>query len=50
MEVLKQIEKYIGHVLRIDMHTEAETRGRYARLCIQVNIEKPLTTSIILGG
>ena len=50
IEVLKQIGKSVGHVLRIDMHTATETKGRYARLCIQVDIDKPLITSIILGG
>ena len=50
MEVLKQIGKYIGNVLRINTHTASESRGRYARLCIQVDVEKPLTTSLIIGG
>lgn len=50
MEVLKQIGKSIEDVLRIDTHTASESRGRYARLCIQVDVEKPLTTSLIIGG
>ena len=32
MKVLKQIGKSIRHVLRIDMHTAIEARGRYASL------------------
>ncbi|KAK9983866.1 hypothetical protein SO802_033391 [Lithocarpus litseifolius] len=50
MEILKKIWKSVGHVLRIDTHTATETRGRYAGLCIQVDINKPLITSIVLGG
>ena len=50
LEILKQIGKSICHVLKINTYTAAETRGRYARLCIQVDIEKPLTTLIILRG
>ena len=50
MEVLKQIGKSIEDVLRIDTHTASESRGRYARLCIQVDVEKPLTTSLIIEG
>jgi len=34
VEVLKQIENSIGKVLRIDTHTVAEARGRFARLCV----------------
>lgn len=50
LEVLKQIEKSIRNVLRIDTHTASESRGRYARLCIQVDVEKPLTTLLIIEG
>ena len=34
MDMLKQIGKAVGNVLRIDTHTATEARGRYARLCI----------------
>ena len=34
VEVLKQIENSIGKVLRIDTHTVAKARGRFARLCV----------------
>lgn len=48
-EVLKKIGSSIGLVLRIDSHTAAKARGRYARLCVQVNLEKPLITTILIG-
>ncbi|KAK9992831.1 hypothetical protein SO802_022534 [Lithocarpus litseifolius] len=48
-EVLKEIGESIGKVLRIDSHTAMEARGRYARLCIQVDINKPLVNSILIG-
>ncbi|KAK9999503.1 hypothetical protein SO802_019106 [Lithocarpus litseifolius] len=50
VEVLKQLGNSIGKVLRIDAHTTAETRGRFARLCVQVDIDKPLITTILVGG
>lgn len=50
LEVLKYIDEYIGHVLRIDTCTAAKTRGQFARLCIQVDVEKPLITNVLLGG
>lgn len=48
-EVLKQIGESLGKVLRIDAHTAMEARGKYARLCIQVDINKPLINTIIIG-
>ena len=49
MEVLKQIDESIGRVLRIDSHTAMEARGRYARLCIQLDINKPLISIVLIG-
>ena len=42
LSVLKEIGKAIGPVLTIDANTASETRGRYARICIQFDINKPL--------
>ena len=47
-EVLKQLGES-GKVLRIDAHTAMEARGKYARLCIQIDINKPLTDTILIG-
>lgn len=49
-KILKQIGNAIGNVLRIDTYTAEEARGQYARFCVQVNVNKPLITSIIIGG
>ncbi|XP_030923106.1 uncharacterized protein LOC115949992 [Quercus lobata] len=49
MEVLKQIGEAIGRVLRIDSHTAMEARGRYARLCIQLDVTKPLINTVLIG-
>lgn len=40
----------IGSVLRVDSDTASEAKGRFARICIHVNLDKPLTTSILLEG
>ncbi|KAL0005143.1 hypothetical protein SO802_012704 [Lithocarpus litseifolius] len=48
-EVLKQIGESLGRVLRIDAHTAMEARGKYARLCIQIDINKPLVNTILIG-
>lgn len=49
MEVLKQIGESIGRVLRIDSHTAMEARGRYARVCRQLDINKPLINTVLIG-
>lgn len=47
--VLRQIGQALGTVLRVDMHTSMEARGKYARICIQVNMSKPLITTLQIG-
>lgn len=49
VEVLKQISKSIGKVLRIVSPTAMEARGKYARLCIQIDVNKPLVSTILIG-
>lgn len=39
--VLKEIRSMIGPVLWIDANTASEIRGRYARFCVQVDLDKP---------
>ncbi|XP_023873452.1 uncharacterized protein LOC111986046 [Quercus suber] len=46
---LLKIGKSIEPVLRIDSHTINGTRGRFARLCIQVNLDKPLIRTVYIG-
>nr|POE64126.1 uncharacterized protein CFP56_08497 [Quercus suber] len=49
LEALLQIGKATGNVLRVDTHTANEARGRFARLCVQVDVEKPLVTAVLIG-
>ena len=48
-KALHQIGKSIGNVLRVDTHTTTETKGKFARLCVQIDINKPLVTTILIG-
>ena len=48
-EALLMIGKSIGNVLRVDTHTANEARGRFARLCVQVDVDKPLVTAVLIG-
>lgn len=46
---LDKMGSILGYVLKIDVHTNDTLRGQYARLCIQVNINRPLKTLIHFG-
>ena len=48
-EALVHIGKAIGNVLKVDTHTASETRGRFARLCVQVDVDKPLIDTVLIG-
>ena len=48
-EALHHIGKSIGNVLRVDTHTASEMRGRFARLCVQIDVNKPLVIAILIG-
>lgn len=48
--VLRNIVKAIGPFLRIDTHAATESRGRFARLCVQICFDKPLVRNIKVGG
>ena len=47
-KALHQIGKSIGNVLRIDMHTTTETKGKFARICVQIDVNKPLVMAILI--
>lgn len=47
--VLLEIGKAIGPMLRIDSYTASGARGSYARLCLQIDLTKPLITTIKVG-
>ena len=47
--VLKDIGNAIGPVLWIDAITASGTHGRYARICVQVDLAKPLVRKVFIG-
>lgn len=46
--ILKHIGSSIGNVLQVNTHTAMEARGRYARLCVQIDINKPLVSTVLI--
>ncbi|XP_019251145.1 PREDICTED: uncharacterized protein LOC109230067 [Nicotiana attenuata] len=48
-EILQKVGRKLGKLLKIDSCTSSTLRGRYARICIQVPLETPIETSVIIG-
>jgi len=48
-EALYLIGKAIVNLLRVDTHITSEARSRFTRLCIQVDVTKPLVIAIKIG-
>lgn len=48
-EVLLQIGKTIGKPIQIDTVIELATRGRFAKICVQIDLSAPLIPWIIIG-
>lgn len=41
-ELLAKLGKVLGRVIQIDKHTAESLRGRFARICIEIDLTKPL--------
>ena len=39
----------VGKVLRINTHMTSEAREQYARLCVQINVDKPFIIIVLIG-
>jgi hypothetical protein len=48
-EALMLIGSGLGPVLRVDVNTATGNRGRFARICIQIDIKKPLARTVRVG-
>ncbi|KAI8005648.1 hypothetical protein LOK49_LG07G00964 [Camellia lanceoleosa] len=48
--ILRRIGSKLGKLLKIDVHTENGARGRFACLCLQVDMAKPLIPKLLVGA
>lgn len=44
--ILRKLLKQIGRVIKIDVDSEEVSKGRFARVCVEVDISKPLKMDI----
>ncbi|KAM1032357.1 hypothetical protein ACFX2C_036031 [Malus domestica] len=45
-EAMKRIGDLIGTTLRVDAHTASQVRGKYARVCVELDLTKPLIANV----
>ncbi|KAI8008711.1 hypothetical protein LOK49_LG07G00800 [Camellia lanceoleosa] len=48
--ILRKIGARLGKLLKIDIFIENCARGRFARLCIQIDLSKPLISKVRVGN
>lgn len=49
-EILQKVESTIGKLLKIDAYTSATLRGRYARLCVELPLNKHVKPFVFIGS
>ncbi|XP_019253973.1 PREDICTED: uncharacterized protein LOC109232674 [Nicotiana attenuata] len=50
LQILKKLGNKIGKLLTVDTCTSTTTRGRYARLCIEVPLDQPFKTHLFISS
>lgn len=49
-EALSDLGELVGRTIKVDPISIDAYRGRYARVCVEVDLEKPLIPSVIVFG
>lgn len=50
MSVLLQLGNLLGKAIKVDDTTMNVERGKYARVCVEIYLKKPLASRICLNG
>ncbi|MBA0810241.1 hypothetical protein Gohar_002249 [Gossypium harknessii] len=48
--ILEEIESLIGKVTKLDFETDKGSRGKFARMPVYINLEKPSVSQILVNG
>ncbi|OMO78091.1 hypothetical protein CCACVL1_14659 [Corchorus capsularis] len=48
-EELLQLGRFVGKPLRIDANTRFAMRGKFARICVEIDLDKPLVSKVEVG-
>ncbi|XP_016186131.1 uncharacterized protein LOC107627827 [Arachis ipaensis] len=49
-EMLKKIGNVIGQTMKVDVNTAEKSRGKFARLCVQLDLTAPLVAQYSING
>lgn len=49
-KILKEIGGLIGKVAKLDLNTDSKAKGRFARMAVYVNLDKPLISQVFING
>ncbi|MBA0853993.1 hypothetical protein Goshw_024710 [Gossypium schwendimanii] len=49
-KILWEIGGMVGKVAKLDFNTDIRVRGRFARMAIYVNLDKPLVSQVLING
>ncbi|PPS08958.1 hypothetical protein GOBAR_AA11682 [Gossypium barbadense] len=49
-KIIEAIESLIGKVVKLDVQTDNQTRGRFARLAVYINLIEPLISQVLVDG
>lgn len=47
--ILWEIGEIVGKVVKLDYNTDHKVRGRYARMAIFIDLEKPLASKVLIN-
>lgn len=39
----------MGSILKLDVHSAQQSRGKFARICVEIQLDKPLKTHLRFG-
>ncbi|KAJ8750927.1 hypothetical protein K2173_016108 [Erythroxylum novogranatense] len=48
-QTLTDAGKRLGRMVKIDGHTDESSRGKYARICVEIDLTKPLVSEVTIG-
>ncbi|XP_057746093.1 uncharacterized protein LOC130965342 [Arachis stenosperma] len=48
--VLRKIENLVGRTIKVDSNTAELSRGKFARMCVEVDLTKPLVGKYLING
>nr|XP_025611834.1 uncharacterized protein LOC112705203 [Arachis hypogaea] len=49
-QMLRRIENIIGRTLRVDTHMTEKCRGKFVRLCVELDLTEPLVAQYAING